>query len=209
MDKVNKLKIRALLTKLANGRNVSLRDLRNTLGKSGVEEYESRWQAELDKRAFFEEKPSVIKEYEDILKQADFANNKADGIKRISARSKVINGVNSRTRLRNSAETLYETALTKLEELIHSDRSLEVWFDRQLDFDTSGTLSIDVAGIPRVVTSRSEYKQTSGFAAPVTKEDIKRNILEYASEQDTAVGLTAEQKQLMKRRLANINSEKD
>lgn len=209
MDKVNKLKVRALLTKLANGKNVSVRDLRNTLGDSGVEEYEGMWQAELDRREMFADKPAAIKEYEDILKQADFANNKADGIKQIGARSKVINGVNSRTRLRNSAEALYERALTKLEEMISSDRSLEVWFDRQLDFGFGNQLSIDVEGIPRVVTSRSEYKQTSGFAANVTKEDIKREILEYALVQAAAVGLTAEQKQLMKRRLASINSERD
>ncbi len=209
MDKVNKLKVRALLTKLANGKNVSVRDLRNTLGDSGVEEYEGRWQAELDRREMFADKPAAIKEYEDILKQADFANNKADGIKQIGARSKVINGVNSRTRLRNSAEALYERALTKLEEMISSDRSLEVWFDRQLDFGFGSRLSIDVEGIPRVVTSRSEYKQTSGFAANVTKEDIKREILEYALVQAAAVGLTAAQKQLLSKRLASINSERD
>ena len=63
--------------------------------------------------------------------------------------------------------------------------------------------------IPRVVTSRSEYKQTSGFAANVTKEDIKRDILEYALVQTAAVGLTAEQKQLLSKRLASINSERD
>lgn len=209
MDNVNKLKVRALLTKLANGKNVSVRDLRNTLGDSGVEEYEGRWQAELDRRKMFADKPAAIKEYEDLLKQADFANNRADGIKRIGARSKVINGVNSRTRLRNSAETLYETALTKLEELIHSDKSLEVWFDRQLDFKFGSQLSIDVEGIPRVVTSRSARKQTSGAARVMTKEDIKREILEYALVQTAAVGLTAEQKQLMKRRLASINSERE
>ena len=209
MDKVNKLKVSALLTKLANGKNVSVRDLRNTLGDGGVEEYESRWRAELDRREMFTNKPTAIKEYEDILKQADFANNRADGIKRINARSKLVNGVNSRARLRNSAEALYEQALTKLEELIHADKSLEIWFDRQLDFGFGGQLSIDVEGIPRVVTSRSARKQTSGFAANVTKEDIKRELLEYALVATAAVTITAAQKQLLSKRLASINSEKD
>lgn len=209
MDKVNKLKVQALLNKLANGKNVSVRDLRNTLGDSAVEEYESRWQAELDRREMFTNKPDAIKEYEEILKQADFANNKADGIKHIGARSKVINGVNSRTRLRNSAEILYETALTKLEEIIHCDKSLEIWFDRKLDFGFCGQLSIDVEGIPRVVTSRSARKQTSGFPANVTKEDIKRELLEYALVATAAVTITAAQKQLLSKRLASINSEKD
>jgi hypothetical protein len=207
MTKDKTAKIKQLLAK--KGKKVSMRDLCNTLGESGVEEYEGRWQAELDRREYFADKPTAIKEYEDILKQADFANNKADGIKHIGARSKIINGVNSRARLRNSAEALYEQALTKLEEVIHCDRSLEVWFDRQLDFGFGSTLSINVVGIPRVVTSRSEYKQTSGFAAIVTKEDIKREILEYALTSNGVVELTAEQKLLMKRRLASMRSEKD
>ena len=209
MDKAHKLKVRALLTKLANGRNVSVRDLRNTLGDSGVEEYEGRWQAELDRREIFTDKPDVIKEYEDILKQADFANNRADGIKQIGARSKVVNGVNSKARLRNSAEALYEQALTKLEEMISSDRSLEIWFDRELDFGLGSTLSIDVDGIPRVVTSRSEYKQTCGAATQVSKRDIKRDLLEYALTRSCVVELTDEQKQLMKRRLARMRSRAD
>ena len=209
MDEINKDKVRKLITKLDSGRSVSVRDLLNNLGASGVEEYERRWQEELDRREMFTGKPDAIKEYEDILKQANFANNRADGIKHIGARSKLVNGVNSRTRLRNSAEALYENALIKLEGMLHADKSLEVWFDRQLVFDNSGRLSIDVAGMPQVVTSRSEYKQTSGFATPATKEDIKREILELALEKDSAIGLTVEQKLLMKRRLASINSEKD
>lgn len=209
MDKVNKHKVKALLAKLDSGINVSVRDLQNTLGIAAVEEYKDRWQEELDRRDMFTNKPEAIKEYEDILKQADFANNRADGIKHIGARSKIVNGVNSKARLRNSAEALYQVALTKLEEMLHADRSLEIWFDRQLDFGFESKLSIDVVGIPRVVTSRSEHKQNSGIAAQLTKEDIKRELLEYAYEGNTLVEVTIEQKQLMKRRLASINSEKD
>lgn len=209
MDKVNKHKVKALLVKLDSGINVSVRDLQNTLGIAAVEEYKDRWQAELDRRDMFTNKPEAIKEYENILKQADFANNRADGIKHIGARSKVVNGVNSRARLRSSAEALYQVALIKLEEMLHADRSLEIWFDRQLDFGFESKLSIDVVGIPRVVTSRSEYKQRSGITAQLTKEDIKRELLEYAYEGNTLVELTIEQKKLMKRRLASINSEKD
>jgi hypothetical protein len=78
-----------------------------------------------------------------------------------------------------------------------------------LDFGFGGQLSIDVEGIPRVVTSRSARKQTSGFAVNVTKEDIKRELLEYALVDTAAVTITAAQKQLLSKRLASINSEKD
>ena len=178
MTKDNTTKIKQLLAK---GKKVSMRDLQNTLGDDGVNEYESLWQIEVDKKDYFKNKPSAITEYEALIKKADFANNRADGIK-LSARSKLdFNGNNSKTRLRTDAEKLYEKALERLEELVNEDSSLREWFDRELDFTTSGTLSIDVVGMPRVVTSRGN-KLTSGAASAVSKAQIKRNVLENALE---------------------------
>ena len=178
MTKDNTTKIKQLLAKEGK---ISVRDLQNTLGDDGVNEYESLWQIEVDKKDYFNNKPSAVKEYEEMIKKADFANNRADGIK-LSARSKLdFNGNNSKTRLRTDAEKLYEKALERLEELVNEDSSLREWFDRELDFTTSGTLSIDVVGMPRVVTSRGD-KLTSGAASAVSKAQIKRNVLENALE---------------------------
>ena len=178
MTKDKTTKIKQLLTKEGK---ISVRDLQNTLGDDGVNEYESLWQIEVDKKDYFKNKPSAITEYEEMLKKANFANNRADGIK-LSARSKLdFNGNNSKTRLRTDAEKLYEKALERLEELVNEDSSLREWFDRELDFTTSGTLSIDVQGMPRVVTSRGN-KLTSGAASAVSKAQIKRNVLENALE---------------------------
>lgn len=209
MNKINEDKVRILIAKLDSGGNVSMRDLQNTLGAESIVEYNDRWQVELDKRELFADKPDAIKEYEDALKLADFANNRADGIKHIGKRSKIINGNNSRVRLRNSSETLYENALEILEDLIHADRSLDIWFDRPLDFSFGGNLGIDVVGIPRVVTGRSNNKITSGAIRQVTKKDIKRDLLEYALTRSCVVELTDEQKLLMKRRLARMRSRAD
>ena len=178
MTKDNTTKIKQLLAK---NDKISVRDLQNTLGDDGVNEYESLWQIEVDKKDYFKNKPSAITEYEAMIKKANFANNRADGIK-LSARSKLdFNGNNSKTRLRTDAEKLYEKALERLEELVNEDSSLREWFDRELDFTTSGTLSIDVQGMPRVVTSRGN-KLTSGAASAVSKAQIKRNVLENALE---------------------------
>ena len=38
---IDKKKVRALLKKLKDGKNVSIRDLQNTLGEQAVEEYQS------------------------------------------------------------------------------------------------------------------------------------------------------------------------
>ena len=178
MNKDKTTKIKQLLAKEGK---ISVRDLQNTLGDDGVNEYESLWQIEVDKKDYFKNKPSAITEYEALIKKADFANNRADGIK-LSARSKLdFNGNNSKTRLRTDAEKLYEKALERLEELVKEDSSLREWFDRELDFTTSGILSIDVLGMPRVVTSRGN-KLTSGAASAVSKAQIKRNVLENALE---------------------------
>jgi len=60
MQKLNQTKIEALLTKLTKGKNVSLRDLENVLGLVGLVEYERLWNEELDRRKFFEAKPTAL-----------------------------------------------------------------------------------------------------------------------------------------------------
>lgn len=186
-DKTNK--INALLAKLDADKNVSLRDLRSALGDEGVVEYEGKWQYELERRAEFGVKPVAIKDYEEILKKADFANNRADGIK-INSRSKRDNyGRYSNQRLRGEAESFCEDALERLEEIIAVDSSLGVWFDRNLDFTTDGTLYADVTGVPRVVTSRSVHNLAKGFVNEISKESIKREVLENALGSDREVGL--------------------
>ena len=64
MQKLQPSKIEALLKKLTNGRNVSLRDLENVLGLVGLVEYERLWNEELDRRKFFEVKPTALADYE-------------------------------------------------------------------------------------------------------------------------------------------------
>ena len=74
-------KAQTLLDKLDSGKKVSIRDLRAALGDEGVAEYENRWQAELDRRKEFEQKPDAIKKYEALVHEGDFLENRADGAK--------------------------------------------------------------------------------------------------------------------------------
>ena len=55
-----------------------------------------------------------------------------------------------------------------------------VWFDRELDFTVNGTLGADYALVPRIITSRSSTKVSSGMLAVRSKEDIKREVLDMA-----------------------------
>jgi hypothetical protein len=180
MQKNNTNKISALLKKLDDGKNVSVRDLRTALGDDGVSEYERRWQEEKARRAEFARKPKAVKDYEDILKKADFANNKADGIKITNRSKRDQNGMYSNERLRGVAESLYEDALERVQEIVSEDANMRIWFDRDIDNTVVGTLNADMAGVPRVVTSRGSNKITSGAASALSKESIKRELLEDA-----------------------------
>lgn len=201
-------KVKQLLTKLADGEQVSLRDIEFTLGKSGVSEYERRWSNELDQRKQFEEKPEILVRYEEKLKKAEFADNKAEGIKTIGKRSKKDGlGRNSRQRLRDSAEKQYELALEYLEEVVNKEPDLVFWFDREIEFGFNSKLSIDIVGMPRLITSRSKYKLTSGLLAQRTKSEIKQEVLEEAKdalEHEIACVATTIDAELLKSKLTKL-----
>lgn len=186
-------KAQKLLDKLDNGKKVSIRDLRAALGNEGVEDYGNRWQAELDRRKEFEQKPSEIKKYEALVHEGDFFENRADGAKGKTA-----------IKLRNMAETKYERAIEYLQEIIEGDGSLRIWFDRDLGFDAgAATLGLDRDSIARTITSRSAFKTGGGMAVRYSKEDIKKEVLRNAIESAGTV-TTAAQTEIVKRKLAAL-----
>jgi hypothetical protein len=204
MDNLNTDKIKKLIAKLDDGKQVSKRDLRNTIGQDGLEEYEALWEQEKERRSAFDKKPEAIKEYEAILKKADFANSKADGIKLNKRSSRDMSGRYSNERLRGQAESLYEDALIRAEEIVTADRSLMVWFDRELDFTVNGTLGADYALVPRIITSRSSTKVSSGMLAVRNKEDIKRELLDMALHRQNETEISEEDKARMNVKLKDM-----
>ena len=169
MQKLQPSKIEALLAKLANGKNVSLRDLENVLGLVGLVEYERLWEAELKRRGFFDNKPTALAEYEVMLKRADLLTARADKT------------VNSAENLHVLASAEYEAALAHLKKYVSDNEVGKVWLDR----DVLGILG-QKNQVARLVTSRSEHKLTEGASAKVSKEDIKRTVLQTALDTITA-----------------------
>jgi hypothetical protein len=167
MQKLQPSKIEALLTKLTNGKNVSLRDLENVLGLVGLVEYERLWNEELDNRKFFEVKPTALVDYEAMLKRADL----------LTTRAEKTTTVNSAKNLRLLASAEYNAALTHLKKYITVSDVDKVWLDR----DVFGALG-KINQTPRLVTSRSKHKLTLGASAKTSKEDIKRRVLHVALE---------------------------
>lgn len=173
---IDKKKIKGLLKKIKDRKIVTIRDLKNTLGEQAVIDYQSEWHLEQDTRLKAEDKPQAIKEYEALLKRADFTEHRADVIKVSKRDKKDIYNRNSQSRLRSKAESLYEDTLIRAEEIVTANPHYAIWFDRQLDFTPNGDLHTSSSKVPRIVTSRSPNKLNS--ATTRTKQDIKKDILQ-------------------------------
>ncbi len=152
----NKTKLEKLITKLDNGKAISLRDIQFNLGLDGLNKYNELWDAEQARRKFFEVKPKLIQDYDALVKEADFANNKYQ----------------PNTKHPKPTQH-YQKCIDLQKQIAKTDTALADWFDRQANEATA-----DVLGIARLVTSRSELKRTSAFT--VTKETIKRTLLTEA-----------------------------
>ena len=66
-----------------------------------------------------------------------------------------------------------------LQEILHFDSSLRVWFDRDISFEMGSGLSADIVSLPRLVTSRSHEKL--GDCSRITsKQSVKLAVVERA-----------------------------
>jgi hypothetical protein len=166
MRQPDKTKLEKLIAKLDNGKAVSLRDIQFNLGAEALNEYNKLWNAELERRKFFEVKPTQIQEYDALVKEADFANNKYQPNTKHPKPTKH-----------------YQKCIDLHKSIVEADVTLAQWFDRHVVEATA-----DVLGLARLVTSRSELKRTSSICE--TKETIKRRLLIEAVEKIDA-GLKA------------------
>lgn len=155
MPQLNKTKLEKLIAKLDSGKAVSLRDIEFNLGEEGLNAYNTLWAAELERRKYFDIKPKLIKDYDNLIKKADFANNKLQPNTKHPKPTK-----------------LYESAIELHKQIVGIDTTQAQWFDRAVSEVTA-----DVKGIARLVTSRSELKRTSGSAEAISKDAIKRIVL--------------------------------
>lgn len=184
---VDKAKLEKLLTKLDSGKVVSLRDIELNLGMDALNRYNSLWNEELERRKYFDVKPKLIKDYDDLIKKADFANNKLQPNTKHPKPTK-----------------LYESAVELHSQIVNTDEALGKWFDRAFSEVTA-----DVECIARLVTSRSELKRTSGSAEAISKESIKRIVLTDALnkiEAEEKAFSESDERKMLKQKLANLIS---
>jgi hypothetical protein len=113
-----------------------------------------------------------LKRYEDKLKEAIMMRNRSDAYHRKGKKSAVY-------KLDSKCESLCEDALEILQELAAGDASLQIWFDRNLDFAHGSSIDASLGNLPRLVTSHS-IEKLSDDSRLVKKIDIKISVVERA-----------------------------
>ena len=163
-------KLEAIADKLKRGENVQNRQLKTWLSADECAQLEYEWQEQLELRSELKDKPSDLKRYEEKLREATFNYNRAEGY---SSKGKH----NTAKKFYDKSESLCEDALEILQELLHYDSSLRVWFDRDISFEVGGDLSADIVSLPRLVTSRSNEK-LSDDSRLTSKQSVKLAVVE-------------------------------
>ena len=165
-------KLERIADKLKRGENVQNRQLQTWLSEDEYAQIEAEWQEQLALRETLKDKPSEIKRYEAKLRKANLMHNRAESYS---------NGGNhdAAKTCYYKCESLCEDALEILQEILHSDSSLRVWFDRDISFEVGGDLSADIVSLPRLVTSRSNEK-LSDDSRLTSKQSVKLAVVERA-----------------------------
>ena len=165
-------KLETIAEKLQRGENVQNRQLQTWLSEDEYACIEAEWQEQLGLREELKDKPSELKRYEEKLKQANFNYNRAEGY---SSKGKHTTA----KKFYDKSESLCEDALEILQEILHYDSSLRVWFDRDVSFEVGGDLSADIVSLPRLVTSRS-HEKLSDDSRLTSKQSVKLAVVKRA-----------------------------
>jgi hypothetical protein len=175
-------KLSAIADKLKCGENVQNRQLQTWLSDDEYEQIAAGWDTQKLFREELKDKPDELKRYEDKLKEAIMMRNRSDAYHR--------KGKNSAAyKLERKCESLCEDALEILQEIVATDASLQIWFDRNLDFEHGSLIDASLGNLPRLITSRS-IEKLSDDSRLVKKIDVKIGVVEraiYSIGRDTAV----------------------
>ena len=165
-------KLDAIADKLKRGKNVQNRQLQTWLNTDEYEQIAAEWDTQKLFREELKDKPSELKRYEDKLKEAIMMRNRSDAYHRKGKKSAAY-------KLDGKCESLCEDALEILQEIVAADASLQIWFDRHVDFGQGSLIDASLGNLPRLVTSRS-IEKLSDDSRLVKKIDVKISVVERA-----------------------------
>ena len=164
--------LEGIADKLRRGENVQNRQLQTWLSENEYAQIEAEWQEQLVLREELKDKPSELKRYDDKLKEAIMMRNRSDAYHRKGRKA-------AASSLDAKCESLCEDALEILHEIVAADASLQIWFDRHLDFEHGSLIDASFGNLPRLVTSRSIEKQHDDSRI-LKKLDVKIGVVERA-----------------------------
>ena len=186
-------KIEAIAAKLKRGENVQNRQLQTWLNEDEYEQIAAEWDTQKHFREELKDKPTELKRYEDKLKEAIMMRNRSDAYHRKGKKAAAY-------KLDSKCESLCEDALEILQEIVAADASLQIWFDRHLDFEHGSLIDASLGNLPRLVTSRS-IEKLSDDSRLVKKIDVKIGVVEraiYSIGRDTEVSTNGDRLMLEK-----------
>ena len=182
-EKKRRLKrLKELFARLKSGEDISRRDLKNALTEQQWEEFEYNNQNIDIEEPDASNRPDELRTYLDLLKKADFYYYRAESTSK-TERSRIDHlGRSGRKRLFDKADTYYERAIERLNEIFESCdaqtlNEVQTHLDRPWALGDSPNLGPN--HMPRVRNSRSRYSDSQ---SELTKFDLKRKYKRDAIE---------------------------
>ena len=175
-------KLECIAEKLKRGENLQNRQLQTLLSDDEYEQIAAEWDTQKLFREELKDKPDELKRYEDKLKEAIMIRIRSDAYQRKGKKSAAY-------KLDSKCESLCEDALEILQEIIATYASLQIWFDRNLDFAHGSLINASLVSLTRLVKSRS-IEKLSDDSRLVKKIDVKISVVEraiYSIGRNTAV----------------------
>ena len=196
-NETRKRRIKELMRMLEKGLEVLPRDFNNAVGKEFAKLYTKRWKEQQELRQI--EAPQAVKEYEQMLQEAVMWHGRLDAYSGRNPKvgKVIVNRIKKADEIKNKTDGLFERAYEKLQEIISEDKTLAVWFDRDIDFSFDSDISLDSDGMPRLITSKSANNLAQGRLQQLhgwkTKAQVKLDVMALALEELDKQERTAEE----------------
>ena len=165
-------KLNWMLDELRRGENVQNRWLATWKTEAEYEGFESDWESQLQIREELNDKPDELKCYEDKLRKAIFNYSRGEGYSTKGKHS-------TAKKIYNSSASHCEDALEILQEIVAADASLQMWYDRALDFGHGSLVDAQLGNLPSVISSRSLYRKSTDSRL-MSKREVKIAAVEWA-----------------------------
>jgi hypothetical protein len=180
-------RLKELFVRLKSGEDITRRDLQNALTAEQWEEFEYNNQNIDVEEPDSSNRPDELRTYLDLLKKADFYYYRAESTKK-TERSRIDHlGRSGRKRLFDTADTYYERAIERLNEIFEScdGQTLnEVLLHLDRPWALGDSPNLGPNHMPRVRNSRSRFSDSQ---SGLTKYDLKRKYKRDAIESAIAV----------------------